>query len=143
MAVLVSVVPEPSSVPAAAPPSFSLTPNHGSVPMMKDESAGVATMVAVLPSATVAVRVGSGLGVPPLIVTVHQSSKFMTVRVAIPPSEPLEEALEPLPVASELVPAALAVEPYPIEDPEAPGSGDDDGELLLQAKAPRSASPAT
>jgi hypothetical protein len=87
VAVLVSVVPEPTSVPAAAPPSFWVTPNQGSAPMMNDALAGVATMVAVLPGATEATTVGPIEAVPPLMATEHHESKFMTVSVTpLPPS---------------------------------------------------------
>jgi hypothetical protein len=79
VAVLVSVVPVPTSMPAAAPPSFSVTPNHGSMPMTKEELAGVATIVAVLPEVTDAVTVASVDPVAPLIATEHQFLKFKTV----------------------------------------------------------------
>jgi hypothetical protein len=46
VAVLVSVVPVPLSVPGAAPPSFWVTPNHGSAPISNAALAGVATMLA-------------------------------------------------------------------------------------------------
>jgi hypothetical protein len=55
VAVLVSVAPDPLSVPAAAPPSFSLTPNQGSGPIWNVVAGfGVATMVAVHSSARIA-----------------------------------------------------------------------------------------
>ena len=44
LAVLVSVAPVPTSVPGAAPPSFSLSPNQGSAPMANPLK-GVTTMV--------------------------------------------------------------------------------------------------
>ena len=85
VAVLVSVVPDPISTPAAAPPSFSLTPNHGSDPISKEELAGVTTIIALAPVGTDAVTDAAVEAVPPLTVTEHQLRKFITVRVACPP----------------------------------------------------------
>jgi len=73
VAVLVSVLPSPVSVPVVAPPSFAVTPNHGSVPMTNELFLGVATIVAVLPGVTEAVTVAFDEAVPPLIVTVHHA----------------------------------------------------------------------
>ena len=113
VAVLVSVVPVPLSVPGAAPPSFWVTPNHGSGPIWNEALAGMATMVAVLPMGTDAVTVVPVDAVPPLIVTEHQSRKFMTVSVALPPPLPLELPLELVELPLEL-PLELLVE-LPLE----------------------------
>ena len=82
VAVLVSVVPDPMSVPAAGPPSFSLTPNQGSEPISNEELAGVTTIVAIAPVGTDAVTDAAVEAVPPLTVTEHQLRKFITVSVA-------------------------------------------------------------
>ncbi len=114
VAVLVSVAPIPLSVPGAAPPSFWVTPNHGSGPIWNEALAGVATMVAVLPTGTDAVTVVPVDAVPPLIVTEHQSRKFMTVSVALPPPLPLELPLELLVELPLELPLELLVE-LPLE----------------------------
>ena len=88
VAVLVSLVPAPLSVPGAMAPPFWVTPNQGSPPIMKDALAGIATMVAVAPTATDASMDGPVDAAPPLIVTEHQLRKFMTVSVAIPAGDP-------------------------------------------------------
>ena len=125
VAVLVSVVPLPLSVPAAAPPLFSVTPNHGSGPIMNAALAGIATIVAVVPAPTVAVCVVFVDAVPPLIVTEHQLKKFMTVRVSPPP--PLDPLLDPL---------------LELAAPSAEASGIVGDELLLHATAPATVSAA-
>ena len=60
---------------------FWSTPNHGSGPISKLPSAGVATIVTMLPAVTEAVTVASVDAVPPLIWTEHQLRKFFTVSV--------------------------------------------------------------
>jgi hypothetical protein len=153
VAVVVSVVPLPTSVPAAAPPSFWVTPNHGSAPISNAELAGFATMVAVLPDATWAVTDAPVEAAPLLMVTEHQLRKFMTVSVTLPPlpsvaplsvadaplsivDVPLELPLpEPLPeLLLEPVPELLPVAPSEVE---ASSFGVVVGELLLlHATAP-------
>jgi hypothetical protein len=101
VAVLVSVVPVPLSVPGAAPPSFWATPNQGSAPIMNAALAGIATMVAVLPGATDAVTVAPVDAVPPLIVTEHQLKKFITVSVTSLLLDPPLELLLPVAVSAD------------------------------------------
>lgn len=72
VAVVVSADPASLSTPGAAPPSSSLTPNHGSAPMANMVLAGAATIVAVLPAATFASTEVAVDAVPPLIDTEHQ-----------------------------------------------------------------------
>jgi hypothetical protein len=126
VAVLVSVAPEPTSVPAAAPPSFWVTPNHGSGPISNElvpgEAAlgfGVATMVAVLPGATEAVTVMEVEAAPPLMLTEHHASKFMTVSVTPPPPPSVVPASPPPPLSAVLasVPPELPDED-PLDPPE-------------------------
>jgi hypothetical protein len=118
VAVLVSVAPEPTSVPAAAPPSFWVTPNHGSAPISNALLAGVTTIVAVLPGATAAVTVSMVEAVPPLMLTEHQKSKFLTVSVTLPPP-PSEVPASPAPPSPPLSAVVLASAPpeLPEEDP--------------------------
>jgi hypothetical protein len=84
VAVDVSLVPLPTSVPLAAPPSFSFTPNHGSEPIWKLPLAGVATIVATLPGVTGAVTIAPVDAAPSLTATEHQLRKFITVSVGTP-----------------------------------------------------------
>jgi hypothetical protein len=121
VAVVVSLVPVPLSVPGAAPPSSCVTPSQGSAPIWKAELAGVATIVAVLPAATDAVTLEPVDALPPLIVTEHQLKKFITVRVTSPPPPP-----------SPAVAAWASVPPSVLVVDE----GYDDPELLLHATAP-------
>jgi hypothetical protein len=85
VAVELSLAPLPTSVPAAAAPSFWSTPNQGSGPIWKLLLAGVATIVALVPAATEAVTVAAVEADPPLISTEHQLRKFFTVSVAVRP----------------------------------------------------------
>jgi hypothetical protein len=166
VAVVVSVTPVPTSVPGAAPPSFWVTPNHGSAPIWNEPLAGFATMVAVLPGATDAVTVAPVDAMPPLMLTEHQLMKFLTVSVTLPPppsatpvsplEEPLELLLDPLlelldeplelvldpPLELVLEPLELVPEPLPdppleLLFPPSAGAGD---ELLLHEAAPATAS---
>jgi hypothetical protein len=119
VAVLVSVAPEPLSVPAAAPPSFSLRPNHGSGPIWNVVAGlGVATMVAVPPGATEAVTIGAVEAAPPLMVTEHHASKFRTVRVTFPPPA---SGVPPLPPSPPPSTGGAPVSAAPLElPPEVP-----------------------
>jgi hypothetical protein len=81
VAVDVSPVPLPTSVPLAEAPPFWSTPNHGLGPIWKLELAGVATIVTTLPGVTEAVMVASVDAVPPSTATEHQLRKFNTVSV--------------------------------------------------------------
>jgi hypothetical protein len=146
VAVVVSAVPPASlSIPGAAPPSSSVTPNQGSAPITNELLAGCATMVAVLPAATVASTVDEVDAAAPLIDTEHQPWKFMTVRLVLPPElsaaaslasasaspsspastvpEPLPDAPDPAPEAPLVAPDALASVPpadvLPLALPEA------------------------
>jgi hypothetical protein len=119
----------------------------------------VATMVAVLPTGTDAVIVPSADAVPPLIVTEHQVSKFLTVSVALAPlsdgpaSDPLSAGgapVSPLDDPLELPLELLLLEPPPellvdtpleLPPPSSPDVVDGD-ELLLHATAPAIASAA-
>jgi hypothetical protein len=122
VAVLVSVVPVPLSVPGAAPPSFWVTPNQGSAPITNALLAGVATMVAVLPEATEAVTDAPVDAVPPLIVTEHQLRKFLTVRVTLPPPPSDPPSAGGAPVSPPDDPLELLLDPPLLElellDPE-------------------------
>jgi len=125
--VLVSVAPEPTSVPAAAAPaSFWVTPNQGSAPISNElepgvgPGFGVATMVAVLPGATETIGAASLVGVPPLMLTEHHESKFMTVSVTFPPpASAAPPSAPPSAVTPESVPPELPEDPLdpPEEDP--------------------------
>jgi hypothetical protein len=132
VAVLVSVAPEPTSVPAAAPPSFWVTPNQGSSPISNEALAGIATMVAVLPGATEAITLSMVEAAPPLMLTEHQKSKFLTVRVTLPPP-PSGVPASPAPpsaVVPESTPLELPDDPLdPLEDPLDPPE-EDPPELL-------------
>lgn len=118
---------------------------------------GVATMVAVLPGATVAVIMASVDAGPPLIVTEHQVRKFSTVSVTpLPPSPPsatLPSEPPSVGVVPESVPPLDEPELDPLLEPDPPlevdpplellppspfvaGAGD---ELLLHATAPATA----
>lgn len=82
VAVLVSLVPSAMSVPGAGPPSFCVTPNHGSGPIVKAALAGLATRTAVLPASR-AISIDAAVDAAlPLIDTEHQPRKFITVSVA-------------------------------------------------------------
>jgi hypothetical protein len=84
VAVVVSLVLSPTSLPLAAPPSFRSTPNQGSTPIWKLLLDGAATMVTTLPGVTDAVTIASVDAVPLLIATEHQPKKFITVSVRAP-----------------------------------------------------------
>ncbi len=81
MAVEVSAVPLPTSVPGAAPPPFWSTPNHGTAPISNALLAGLATIEATLPGVTEAVTVALVDPAAPLTLTEHQLRKFFTVSV--------------------------------------------------------------
>jgi hypothetical protein len=126
VAVLVSVAPDPLSVPGAAAPPFCVTPSHGSGPIVKAELAGVTTIVAVLPVATDAVTDGAVDAAPPSIVTEHQLRKFRTWSVTSP-----------------FVPASGALgASNTAASTGAAGAGASGDELLLHAAAPAIASAA-
>jgi hypothetical protein len=84
VAVDVSLVPLPTSVPGADAPPFWSTPNHGSGPIWKLALDGVATIVATLSGVTEEVTSAPVDAVPPLIATEHQLRKFSTVSVGAP-----------------------------------------------------------
>jgi hypothetical protein len=156
VAVLVSVAPDPLSVPAAAPPSFCVTPNQGSGPIWNEEfGAGVATMVAVLPTGTDEVTDAPVDAVPPLMVTEHHERKFMTVSVTLPPSlvppsgtlASVAPSMGGAPVSAPLE-LSVPLEPSipPLELPVSSGveasDGDDAGvDELLQAAAVTTSAP--
>jgi hypothetical protein len=122
VAVLVSVTPAPLSTPAAAPPSFCVTPNQGSGPIWNEELAGVATMVAVLPTATDEVTDAPVDAVPPLMVTEHHERKFITVSVTLPlPPSLVAPSATPasVPPSTGGAPVSPPLElPVPLELPE-------------------------
>ena len=116
---------------------------------MKALLAGVTTIVAVLPTATEAVTVAPVEAVPPLIVTEHQSRKFMTVSVAVvPPAsaappelllDPLELPLDP-PLEPPLDPLLDPL--LPVASAEASDFSAVGDELLLHARAAAAANAA-
>jgi hypothetical protein len=128
-----------------------VTPNQGSGPIWKEEfGAGVATMVAVLPTATDEVTDAPVDAVPPLIVTEHHERKFMTVSVAlpVPPSlVPPSATLASVPPSTGGAPVSAPLElstplelSAPLELPVSSGveasDGDEAGvDELLQAAA--------
>ena len=77
---------------------------------------GVATMVAMLPGATVAVIVASVEAAPPLIFTEHQDRKFITVSVTPLPPSPPSATLPSDPPSVGVVPESVPLE-LPLEDP--------------------------
>jgi hypothetical protein len=127
VAVLVSVTPEPTSVPAAAAPPFWVTPSQGSAPISNEALAGVATIVAVLPGATEAVSGVMVEAVAPLMLTEHQFKKFATVSVTFPPPSAVPASLAPPSPASAVL-ASVPLE-LPEDDPLDPPE-EDPPELL-------------